>query len=78
MLGLEPTIMEHHMDTSPCAPPIQQKKFQMHPTKDMAIKAEIDKVRQAKFIFHIEYTSWVSNLVPITKKKGTLYVCMNF
>jgi hypothetical protein len=43
----------------------------------MAIKVEIDKLRQAKFNFPIEYTSWVSNLTPVTKKQGTVHVCMN-
>ena len=50
----------------------------MHPAKAMAIKSEINKLQQAKFIFPIKYTSWVSNLIPVTKKQGTIYVCMGF
>ena len=68
MLGLDPTIMEHHIDTWPDGPPIWQKQHLMHPAKAMAIKSEINKLQQAKFIFLIEYTSWVSNLIPVTKK----------
>ena len=68
MPGLDPTIMEHHINICPDAPPIWQKQHLMHLAKAMAIKSEINKLQQAKFIFPIEYTSWVSNLIPITKK----------
>jgi hypothetical protein len=44
----------------------------------MAIKAEIDKLRAAGFIYPIAYTSWVSNPIPVNKKQGTLRVCTDF
>lgn len=44
----------------------------------MAIKVEIDKLCQVKFIFPIEYTYEVSNLGPITKKHGTIRICTRF
>ena len=41
----------------PPTPPIWQKQHPMHPTKESIIKAEINKLHQAEFIFPIEYTS---------------------
>jgi hypothetical protein len=44
----------------------------------VAIKAEIDKLRAAGFIYPIAYTSWVSNPIPVEKKQGTIRVCIDF
>ena len=43
-----------------------------------SIKREIDKLHKASFIYPIAYTSWVSNLVPVMKKQGTIRVCTDF
>jgi hypothetical protein len=44
----------------------------------VAIKAKIDKLRVAGFIYPIAYTSWVSNPVPVNKKQGTIHVFTDF
>jgi hypothetical protein len=31
-----------------------------------------------QFIYPIPLTEWVSNLIPMNKKKGTIRVCMDF
>jgi hypothetical protein len=68
MPGLDPSIVEHRIDTWPDITPVRQKQRPLHPSKSVAIKAEIDKLRAAGFIYPITYTSWVSNLVPVKKK----------
>ena len=78
MTSTDPTIVKHHINMLPNATPIPQKQRPMHPAKAMAIKSKIDKLWKAEFIFPIEYTSWVSNPIPITKKYGTIYICMDF
>ena len=78
MPRLDPTIVEHHIDTWPNANLVRQKLRPIHPSRRDAIKAEIDKLKQAGFIYPIEYTTWVSNPVPILKKHGTIRVCTNF
>ena len=75
--NLNLAIMEHQIDTWPNAPPIQQNKFPIHPTKDMDIKDEIYKLHQDEIIFSIKYTSWVSNPIHVTKKYGIVHVCTN-
>jgi hypothetical protein len=68
MPGLDPSIVEHRIDTWPDITPVHQKQRPLHPSKAAAIKAEIDKLRTARFIYPIAYTSWVSNPVPVDKK----------
>ena len=78
MPGLDLAIVEHHIDTWPDAILVRQKLRPIHPSRREAIKAEIDKLRQAGFIYPIEYTTWVSNPVPILKKQGTIHVYTEF
>jgi hypothetical protein len=68
MPGLDPSIVEHHIDTWPDITPVRQKQRPLHPPKATAIKAKIDKLRVVGFIYPIAYTSWVSNPVPVNKK----------
>jgi hypothetical protein len=68
MLGLDPSIIEHHINTWPGITPVRQKQRPLHPSKVAAIKAEIDNLRAAGFIYPIAYTSWVSNPVAVNKK----------
>ena len=75
MPGLDPAIIELHIDTWPDVPPVRQKQRPIHPSKILAIKAEIEKLRMAGFIYPIAYTTWVSNPVPVNKKQGTIRVC---
>jgi hypothetical protein len=63
MPGLNPSIVEHHIDTWPGSTPVHKKQQPLHPSKVATIKAEIDKLRAVEFIYPIAYTSWVSNPV---------------
>ena len=44
----------------------------------MDIKAEVEKILKAGFIYPIPLTEWVSNIVPMAKKHGTIRVCIDF
>ena len=68
MSELDPSIVEHHINTWPNVAPIRQKQRPIHPSKVAAVKAKIEKLRTAGFIYPIAYTTWVSNLVPVNKK----------
>jgi hypothetical protein len=78
MLGLDPSIVEHHIDTWHDVTPVRQKQCPLHPSKALAIKAEIENLRTTEFIYPITYTSWVSNPVPVNKKQGTIFVFTDF
>ena len=67
MIRLDPSIMEHHIDT-PDVAPMHQKQRPIHPSKAVAVKAKIEKLCTVSFIYPIVYTTWVSNPVPMNKK----------
>jgi hypothetical protein len=58
---LDPSIVEHCIDTFLDITPIRQKQRPLHPSKVTTIKVEIDKLCTTGFIYPIAYTSWVSN-----------------
>ena len=70
MPGLDPSIMQHHIDTWLDMAPVCQKIIPIHPSNVVAVKAEIEKLCTVSFIYPIVYTTWVSNTVPVNKNRG--------
>jgi hypothetical protein len=62
----------------PQTQPFQQKLRKMHPKLKPTMKKELNKLLNAKIIFLVRYTQWVSNLVPVRKKSGEIRLCVDF
>ena len=45
---------------------------------ELKVNEEIEKPLKAKFIKPIRYVQWLANIVPIMKKNGKLWVCVDF
>ena len=58
--------------------PIRKKLHQVHLRKVVAINVEVEKLLKVDFIYSVPLTEWISNIVPITKKQGTIRVCIDF
>ena len=73
--GLDPSIVEHRIDTCLDVVLVLQKKRHIHPSKAPPVKSEIEKLRKACFIYPIAYTTWVSNPIPVNKyeQNGSMY-----
>ena len=78
MLGIDPSIVVHGIKTYPTAKPVWQTLRQVHPRKVAAIKVEMEKFLKAGFIYPVPLMEWVSNVVPVNKKQGTIRVCIDF
>jgi hypothetical protein len=78
MPGMNPSIVMHKIKTYPGAKPVQQKLHPVHPKKITAIKVEVEKLLKFGFIYPVPLTEWVSNLVPVAKKQGTIRVCVDY
>jgi hypothetical protein len=78
MPGIDPRIIEHEIRTYLDAKPIRKRLIDVNPRKAPAIKAEVEKLLNVGFIYPVPLTEWVSNLVLMNKKQGTIYVCMDF
>jgi hypothetical protein len=78
MQGINPEIVIHEIKTYPDAKPVWQRLRPVHPRKAATIKIEVEKLLKAGFIYLVALTDWVSNLVPIDKKQGTIRVCVDY
>jgi hypothetical protein len=78
MLGIDPRIFKHEIKTYPDAKPVRQCLRVVNPRKAPTIKAEVEKLLNVDFIYLVPLTEWVSNLVPVNKKQGTISICMDF
>ena len=50
----------------------------MHPKVEPLIHSEVKKLLDAKIIFKVKHSEWVSNLVPIRKKSREIGLCVDF
>jgi hypothetical protein len=78
MPGIDPHIVVHEIKTYSDTKPIWQRLRPVHPCKVATIKLEVEKLLKVGFIYHVALTDWVSNLVPIDKKQGTIHVCIDY
>jgi hypothetical protein len=44
----------------------------------MTIKEQVEKLLKYGFIYPVPLTEWVSNIIPVAKKKGTICVCVDY
>ena len=75
--GVDPKICQHTIPMKDDAKPSRQRPYTYNDTFARKIKEEIDKLLAAEFIYEIEHTEWVSPIVVVPKKNGTLGVCVN-
>ncbi|MCO5565132.1 hypothetical protein L7F22_018803 [Adiantum nelumboides] len=75
--GVDPSICQHTIPLKSDAKPSRQRPYTYNETFARKIKEEIDKLKEAEFIYEIEHTDWVSPIVVVLKKNGKLRVCVN-
>ena len=78
MLGLDLTIVQHHLPILPHARPVKQKLRRLHPRWSLQVKEEIQKQLSVGFLSVVEYPEWLANVVPVPKKDGKVRVCVDF
>ena len=50
----------------------------MNPRKVVVIKIEAKKLLKVGFIYPMALIDWVSNIVLVNKKQGTIHVCVDY
>ena len=78
MPGIDPSIVEHEIQTYPDAKSIRKKLRPVNPRKATTVKDEVEKLLKAGFIYPIALIEWVSNPVRIGKSKGPYACVLNF
>ena len=74
---MDPDICHHTIPLKSDAKPSRQRPYTYNETFAKKIKEEIDRLKEAEFIYEIEHTDWVSPIVVVPKKNGKLRVCVN-
>jgi hypothetical protein len=70
MPSIDLDIVVHEIKTYLNTKPVQQRLHPVHPRKADAIKLEVEKLLKDGFIYPVDLTDWVSNLVPVYKNKA--------
>jgi hypothetical protein len=78
MPGIDPDIVVHEIKTYPDVKPIQQRLLPVHPRKVATINLEVEKLLKDGFVYPMALTNWVSNLVSVNKKQGTIHVFVDY
>ena len=78
MLGLDTYLVVHHLIVDPKIKLVKQMLCKMHHKVALLVKAELQKMLEAKLIHPIDYPKWVSNIFPMGKASGGIRVCSNF
>ena len=71
-------IIQHVIPTKEGAKPFQQKLRKVHPALEPLIQKELKKLLDARIIFKVRHSSWVSNLVLVQKKSEEIRLCVDF
>ena len=72
MPSIDPSIVQHEIKTYENSKPVHQILRLVNPRKAAAIKAEVEKLLKAGFIYPVPLTDWVSNPVPMDKNQGKI------
>ena len=78
MPSIDTSIVEHTINMYHDLKLVRQRLHHVHPMKVTAIKVEVENFLRARFIYPILLTEWVSNIVPVMKKQGTIRVCVDY
>jgi hypothetical protein len=78
ILGIDPWIVVHEIKMYAGGRPVWKRLWLIHPKKVAAIKFEVKKLLKDDFIYLVPLIEWVSNIMPVTKKHGTIHVCVDY
>jgi len=78
MPGVSPDIITHRLSIFKEARPISQKKRDLGDEKLLAAKTEAEKLLSVRFIREARYTTWLANVVMVTKPNGNWRMCVDY
>ena len=78
MPGVDPQVITHRLSLYKEARPIAQKKRHLGEERRQAARDETNKLLQAGFIRKARYTTWLANVVMVTKANGKWRMCVDY
>ena len=70
--GIPRKMVEHRISLVSGSKPMRQKERRMNPRLQLLVKAELEWLLQTGFMKPVEITDWVSPMVLVKKKLGSL------
>ena len=71
-------IIQHVIPIKVGIKPYQKPLRKMHPKFKALIQSEVKNLLDAKIIFKVRHSEWVSNLVPVRKNSREIRMCIDF
>ena len=78
MLGLDPSIVQHHLPLLPHVRSVKQKLRQLHPRWSLQVNEEIQKQLSVGFLSMVKYLEWLTNVVHAPKKDSKVRIYVDF
>ena len=78
MRGLDLKFYQHQIHLSMDAKPVQLCRYRMNPNYAVRVKEKIHKLLKVRFIRPIKRVTWLSPIVVVPKKNGTIRVCVDY
>jgi hypothetical protein len=79
MPGLDRSIVEHRLPIKPGFKPYKQPPRKIYKDEVLIdVKKEVERLIEANFIQPCRYAEWISNIIPVYKKNGKMWVCIDF
>lgn len=71
-------IIQHTIPIKPNQKPFTQKMRRINPKLLPSIEKEVNRLYKSGIIVPIRFLVWISNLVPVRKRTGEIYLCIDF
>jgi hypothetical protein len=78
MSGIPREVIEHKMGIDRAFKPIKQKERRYTPDRREAVRLEVNKLLEARFIRPVDYPIWLANLVLVEKTDGSWRMCIDY
>jgi hypothetical protein len=71
-------VAEHSLDILPYSRAVQQRLRRFDEERRRAIRAELWKLLEARFIKEVFHPTWLANPVLVKKKNGKWWMCVDY
>ena len=78
MKGVHPSVCTHHIYIKEDCKPVRQPQRRMNLALKDIVKEELQQLLDARFIYPISNSEWVSPMVLVPKKRGKWRICVDY
>jgi hypothetical protein len=76
--GIPREVIEHKLGIDPAFKPIKQKERRYTPDRREAIRLEVNKLLEVRFIRPVDYPIWLVNPILVEKPDGSWRMCIDY